>query len=210
MNDQSMNERSMNLRSGDDTVTIREDQKEKRRQEILYEGLSLFITKGYSGTTIKDIAGAVGMSAGLMFHYFASKEELYLALVSQGVEGPMSNLDPMGLEPMAYFEMTAELILGYIKTQPFVAKMFVLMHQAYYSDDVPSSVKEMLSEFDIHTPTAEIIRQGQANGTIRSGDPLALSVAFWSAIQGIAETLAMHTHMPCPEGAWLTDILRAK
>jgi AcrR family transcriptional regulator len=93
-------------------MTIREDQKEKRRQEILYAGLSLFIQKGYSGTTIKDIASAVGMSAGLMFHYFASKEELYLALVTLGVEGPMSSVQPTELEPLAFFEMTAERILA--------------------------------------------------------------------------------------------------
>jgi len=190
-------------------LTIRENQKEKRRQEILFAGLSLFIHKGYSGTTIKDIAGAVGMSAGLMFHYFTSKEELYLALVSQGVEGPMSSLQPMGLEPMAFFESTAERILDYIKAEPFVAKMFVLMNQAYYSEDVPSSVKQLLAGFNIHAPTAEIIRQGQQNGTIRQGDPLALAIAFWSSIQGIAETIAMYPQMPCPQSEWIVDILRA-
>jgi AcrR family transcriptional regulator len=191
-------------------VTIREDQKEKRRQEILFAGLSLFISKGYSGTTIKDIAGAVGMSAGLMFHYFASKEELYLELVSQGIEGPMNSVQPTELDPMTFFEITAERILSYIKTQPFVAKMFVLMHQATYSDDVPASVKALLTKLDIHTPTAKIIRKGQANGTIRAGDPLALSLAFWSAIQGVAETMAMNADMPCPESEWVADILRAK
>jgi len=190
-------------------VTIREDQKEKRRQEILFAGLSLFIHKGYSGTTIKDIAGAVGMSAGLMFHYFTSKEELYLALVSQGVEGPMNSLQPIGLEPMAFFEATAERILDYIKAEPFVAKMFVLMNQAYYSEDVPASVKQLLTGFNIHTPTAEIIRQGQQNGTIRQGDPLALAIAYWSSIQGIAETIAMYPQMPCPQSEWVADILRA-
>ena len=191
-------------------MTIRDDQKEKRREEILFAGLSLFIQKGYSGTTIKDIAGAVGMSAGLMFHYFASKEELYLELVSLGVEGPMSTVQPTQMEPMVFFEETAARILDYIQTQPFFAKMFVLMHQAYYSDDVPASVKQRLSGFDVYTPTADIIRQGQISGTIRQGDALALSIAFWSAIQGIAETLAMHTHLPCPKSEWITDILRAK
>jgi AcrR family transcriptional regulator len=191
-------------------MTIREDQKEKRRQEILYAGLSLFIQKGYSGTTIKDIASAVGMSAGLMFHYFASKEELYLALVTLGVEGPMSSVQPTELEPLAFFEMTAERILDSIRTEPFVAKMFVLMHQAYYSSDIPASVKERLKGFDIYTPTAKIIQAGQAVGTIRNGDPIALSIAFWSAIQGVADTLAMHATLPCPKSEWITDILRAK
>jgi len=191
-------------------MTIRDDQKEKRRQEILFAGLSLFIQKGYSGTTIKDISGAVGMSAGLLFHYFASKEELYLELVSLGIEGPMSTVQPTQLEPIVFFATTAEYVLESIRTQPFFAKMFVLMHQAYYSDDVPASVKERLVGFDVYTPTADIVMQGQANGTIRAGDPLALSIAFWSAIQGIAETLAVHANLPCPESAWITDILRAK
>ena len=189
-------------------MTVRDDQKEKRKQEILYKGLSLFIQKGYSGTTIKDIAVAVGMSVGLLFHYFESKEELYIALVSMGIEGPMSSVQPTQMEPMAFFESTAERILGYIKTEPFFAKMFVLMHQAYYSADVPASVKELLIGFDIYTPTMQIIQQGQAGGTIREGDPMALAIAFWSAIQGVAETLAIHTEMPCPEARWIADILR--
>ena len=189
-------------------MTVRDDQKEKRRQEILYAGLSLFIQKGYSGTTIKDIAGAVGMSVGLMFHYFASKEELYLELVNLGIDGPMSSVQPTQLEPLLFFEETAKRILDYIQTQPFVAKMFVLMHQAYYSDDVPASVKQRLIGFDVYTPTAQIVRQGQQNGTIREGDPLALSIAYWSAIQGVAETLAMQMQLPCPKGEWIADILR--
>ncbi|NLI54417.1 MAG: TetR/AcrR family transcriptional regulator [Clostridiales bacterium] len=189
-------------------MTARDDQKEKRRQEILFAGLNLFIQKGYSGTTIKDIASAVGMSTGLLFHYFPSKESLYLTLVTLGIEGPMSSVQPTREEPLAFFEATAERILTYIKEEPFFAKMFVLMHQAYYSADVPAGVKEMLTGFDVYTPTAEIIRQGQANGTIRDGNPLALAIAFWSAIQGVAETLAMHTNLPCPEGRWVTDLLR--
>jgi len=191
-------------------LTVRDDQKEKRRQEILYIGLGLFVQKGYSGTTIKDIAGAVGMSVGLLFHYFESKEELYSELVSLGIAGPMSSVQTHGVEPLMFFQSTAERILAYLKTEPFVAKMFVLMHQACYSEDVPTSVKEQLKDFDVYTPTAKIIRQGQQNGTIRMGNALALAIAYWSAIQGIAETLALNMDLPCPEADWIVDILRKK
>lgn len=189
-------------------MTIRNDQKEKRRQEILAAGLNLFIQKGYSGTTIKDIAGAVGMSVGLLFHYFASKEELYMELVKLGIDGPMSTVQTGQTDPLTFFETTSERILNYIHADPFVARMFVLMHQAYYSEDVPASVKQMLAGFDVFTPTSEIIRQGQAEGTIREGDPMALAITYWGAIQGVAETLAMKSEIPCPEGRWVTDILR--
>lgn len=189
-------------------MTIRNDQKEKRRQEILYAGLNLFIQKGYSGTTIKDIAGSVGMSVGLLFHYFASKEELYIELVKLGIEGPMSTMQPTQLEPLAFFQATAEQIMNYIKTEPFVSKMFVLMNQAYCSEDVPNRVKEMMRGFDIYTPTSLLIQQGQLNGTIRGGDPMALTIAYWGAIQGAAEIIAMGHVTPCPEGRWIADILR--
>lgn len=191
-------------------MTIRNDQKEKRRQEILYAGLSLFIQKGYSGTTIKDIAGSVGMSVGLLFHYFASKEELYLELIQLGIEGPMSTMRPTQLEPLAFFQATAEQILSYIQTDPFIAKMFVLMNQAYYSEDVPARVKEMMQGFDVYTPTSMLIQQGQANGTIREGDPMALTIAYWGAIQGIAETIAMYSVLPCPEARWIVDMIKNK
>lgn len=191
-------------------MTVRDERKEKRRQEILFAGLDLFIRKGYTGTTIKDIAGAVGMSVGLLFHYFTSKEELYLELVSLGIEGPMSTVQPTELEPMAFFEATAERILAYIQTEPFFAKMFVLMHQAFYSEDIPARVKERLAGFDVYSPTADIIRCGQQNGTIRDGNSLALAVAYWSAIQGVAETLAGQKQLPCPKGEWINDILRKK
>ena len=191
-------------------MTVRGDQKENRRQDILFAGLSLFIQKGYSGTKIKDIAQAVGMSVGLLFHYFTSKEDLYAELVSLGIEGPMTTVQPTDMEPMKFFEETAQFVLGFVKNDPFFAKMFVLMHQAYYSDDVPAAVKEKLKWFDVYTPTAAIISRGQAAGTIRPGDPIALSLAFWSAIQGVAETLAVHTQMPCPDAEWITDILRNK
>ena len=69
---------------------IRQEQKEQRRQEILYAALNLFVTKGYAATTITDIAESVSMSVGLLFHYFESKEKLYEELVRMGLEGTNS------------------------------------------------------------------------------------------------------------------------
>jgi len=191
-------------------MTTRNDQKEQRREEILYAGLDLFIRKGFTGTKIKDIADRVGMSVGLMFHYYESKEALYEELIRYGVSGPMQTMAPTELEPLAFFEATAKQLIDYIRTQPFVAKMFVLMGQAVISEDVPAGVKEILSGLDVYTPTARLIEKGQQNGTIRSGDSMALSLAFWCAIQGIAEQYAMFCDAPCPESEWIVDIIRNK
>ena len=62
----------------------RQEQKEERRQKILMTALTLFVQKGYADTKIADIAAAVPMSTGLMFHYFESKEVLLTELVKMG------------------------------------------------------------------------------------------------------------------------------
>lgn len=189
---------------------IRDDQKQKRRNEILYAGLDLFIRKGYAATKISDIAEHVGMSVGLLFHYFKSKENLYEELIELGISGPMQTVAPTDKEPLAFFEDTAEQLFLFLKTEPFFAKMFVLMSQASFNEAAPQSVKDMLIGFDIYTPTSLLIQKGQENGSIREGNPDALAIAYWSSIQGIAEQMAMRPDLPFPESDWVVDIIRRK
>ena len=187
---------------------IRDEQKEKRRKEILDAALDLFIRQGYAATKVSDIAQRVGMSMGLLFHYFASKEALYEELIRIGLSGPEKVMGLQEDDPLRFFKSVVDTIFGFLRSQPFVAKMFVLMSQAMLNEAAPQGVKEMLSGFNIYTPTVRRIRQGQGNGTIREGDPGALAVAYWCAIQGIAEELAAIPEMPCPESSWIIDIIR--
>ena len=62
----------------------RKEQKEEKRQKILMTALTLFVERGYYDTKITDIASAVPMSTGLMFHYFESKEELLARACEDG------------------------------------------------------------------------------------------------------------------------------
>lgn len=190
----------------------RQEQRERRRQEILGEALGLFVRKGYAATKVSDIAEAVGMSTGLMFHYFDSKEKLYEELVKLGVEGPMGMVGAMAAEgdALSFFEGAAVGIMGFLRDEPAMADMFVLMGNALMDEAVPEGARTLLAGLDVHTPTAEIVRRGQREGTIREGDPVALSIAFWCAIQGIAEELALNPDMPCPDSAWIVDIVRKR
>lgn len=191
-------------------MNTREEQKEKRRQEILAAGLDLFIRKGYGAAKVSDIAREVGMSVGLLFHYFESKEKLLESLVDIGIEGPMSVMSASALEPLEFFRITADTVLNLIKTEPFSAKMFVFMGQIAYNEAVSPAIRAKLASFDILTPTVAIIERGQRGGTIRAGNPLALAITWWSAIQGIALQIALAPEMPCPESEWILDMLRRK
>ncbi len=188
----------------------RDEQKSVRRQEIIEKSLDLFIAKGYASTKISDIAKTVNMSVGLLFHYFESKEALYEALIDIGVSGPKSVMDIPFESSLDFFTKVTHSIVGLPKLYPFSVKMFVFMNQAVNNAAVPDRIKEKLSQITNVELCVPIIQQGQAEGTIKDGDPLALSICFWSAIQGVMETLALHPEYPIPEAEWLIDIVRRK
>jgi hypothetical protein len=88
--------------------------------------------------------------------------------------------------------------------------MFVLMAQAQCNEVAPESVKKLLVENDSLNLSVKKIKQGQRNGTIRKGNPAALALTFWGALQGIAEQMAINPDLPIPDNEWIVDIIRRK
>ncbi len=54
---------------------------DRRREQILDTAVNLFSQKGFKGTTTKEIARAAGVSEAMVFKHFASKDELYGAIL---------------------------------------------------------------------------------------------------------------------------------
>ena len=54
---------------------------EERRRQIIEAAATLFSRKGFRGTTTWEIAKAVGVSEAMLFKHFATKEELYAAII---------------------------------------------------------------------------------------------------------------------------------
>lgn len=187
---------------------VRQEQKEQRRQEILYAALDLFVTKGYAATKISDIAESVSMSAGLLFHYFESKEKLYEELVRMGLEGTNSPGAQKCERAIDYFTQFTEQLFLFMKEQPYIAKMFVLMANAQRSAGTPEHIREIALKVNTIEQFVPIIEAGQEEGAVRQGDPLSLSNAFWCSIQGIAEQYAAHPEMELPKTEWIVDIVR--
>lgn len=189
----------------------RAEQKKQRRELILTAGLDQFIRRGYSATKIKDIAAAADMSVGLLFHYFDSKEALFTELISLGVTAPQEMLKGFGqMEPLAFFELCARQTLQFAAASSFMAKMFVLMSNAYYSEGIPEQAKTLANGAHIYHDMIPIIEAGQKNGSIRTGNPLSLSIAFWSAIQGSIQLYALNPEFPLPDPECFVAMLRAE
>ncbi|HEX8176265.1 MAG TPA: TetR/AcrR family transcriptional regulator [Pyrinomonadaceae bacterium] len=65
---------------------------EERRREIVRVAVKLFSQRGFRGTTTKEIAQAAGVSEAIIFRHFATKEELYRAIIDHvSCEGGIDN-----------------------------------------------------------------------------------------------------------------------
>lgn len=72
-------------------------QPDERRQEILDAAMELFTTRGYDAVSMRDIARAVSITPGLVYHYFDSKQHLFevafSAYVAECTQGLIRLLD---------------------------------------------------------------------------------------------------------------------
>ena len=66
-------------------MTSRESSQTRRdrREDILQASLHLFADKGFHGTSMRDIARQANITEGLIYHYFASKRDLFRAIIDE-------------------------------------------------------------------------------------------------------------------------------
>ena len=191
-------------------MTKKEEQYEMRKWQILDIALNHFMRYGFYGTSTRKIAEEAGMSSGLMFHYFPNKLALYEALVEIGCE-KLTNDSGEGESPLIFFEKQVEWFLSVATQNDFSAKMFVFMRLvAINAKDVSERAVQMIQEHDVEAQSVSYIIKGQEMGIIRPGDPLTLSVLFYSSIQGFAETLVARDDLKLPDKEWFLAILRNK
>lgn len=192
----------------EEIMTKKEEQYLIRKWQILDIAVNHFIRYGFYGTSTRKIAEEAGISSGLMFHYFPNKLALYEALVEIGCD-KLTIDSGNGESPLIFFERQVEWFLSVATQNNFAAKMFVFMGLvAINSKDVSERATQMMQEHDVEALSVPYIIKGQEMGIIREGDPLTLSVLFYSSIQGFAEVLVSRHNLTIPKKEWFLAILK--
>jgi AcrR family transcriptional regulator len=95
----------MSPRSPEDNQAVHQD----RRARLLDAALAVFMERGYEGTRIQEIARRAGLSYGLVYHYFQTKESIFMALVEMalGAALALTNALPEGSKPSALGDFAA-------------------------------------------------------------------------------------------------------
>ncbi len=71
-----------------------EEMRESRRKQIMDAALELFASEGYNHCSISQLAAYAGISKGLLYNYFKSKEALLISIIDEGIEDIMAMIDP--------------------------------------------------------------------------------------------------------------------
>ena len=100
--------------------TVNERDDGNRRQELLNAAARLFRDKGFSATSTRDIAGAVGMHSGSPFYHFKSKDALLLAVMQAGMHAAIARqalaLQADGIGVMSPLVRIRRLIRAHFET----------------------------------------------------------------------------------------------
>jgi TetR/AcrR family transcriptional repressor of mexJK operon len=82
----------------------------RKRATILSAGRSLFLTNGYQGTSVDQIAASAEVSKQTVYKHFGDKQELLLAIVSEALESSVSPFLDRIAELAATADLEADLI----------------------------------------------------------------------------------------------------
>jgi AcrR family transcriptional regulator len=150
------------------------------RRAMLETAAQMFADKGYSGTNLRDIADALGMSRPGLYYHFPSKEKLLEAIIEELTLSSERELARIAREKQGEPEEALRLVVR-------ITTLWLLDHQVFFrvldrsESDLPADLKASneASKRKNLAHLVGIIERGIAVGRFRPVDPhvAALAVA---------------------------------
>jgi AcrR family transcriptional regulator len=83
---------------------------DRRRQEVVYEAAKAFARHGYDTTTMQELAAAMGLATGALYHYFGAKEQLLMAICDQLMDPLLEQTTALLEEPASAEEQLRAVV----------------------------------------------------------------------------------------------------
>ncbi len=103
----------------------------KSKEKLVQVAIELFSTRGFKGTSIRDIAKALDMSISNIYHYFGNKEGLLMAVLehsSKSLVKKLGEISQMDLDPL-------ERLKGLIKTHIELSEFYKKEIKIFFLDE---------------------------------------------------------------------------
>lgn len=167
-------------------MSPRPDVSEERRNQIIDSATRVFVRQGFGNTRMDDVASEAGLSKGLLYWYFKSKDEIIIAIadVLFGVEfRKMLKLSVEGRTSRACLEEFLDFFLddlqNTLKIAPVIYEFYSL---AFRNATVRKIMHEYLNRFV--TALEPIVQHGMDSGEFAPGSARQAAIVIGSALEG--------------------------
>jgi TetR/AcrR family transcriptional regulator, fatty acid metabolism regulator protein len=167
-----------------------------KRKRILDAAIRVFAERGYHGSRVGDIAEDAGVAHGLLYHYFASKEDVLRTIFVENWGQLIARFRAVeeSDEPAEEkLEGIAKILLRTWRNDP--ALVTVMVREVARSEHLQGQVVEVREAFAI---LERVIEQGQASGVFRRDVDARL--AAWVVYGGLEEILTGWVLGQLPDG----------
>lgn len=169
--------------------TRRESERLRRIELILDSAEELFLEKGFTPTTMNDIGEAAEFGRATLYHYFPSKEAIYVAILERAMDSLISRARASvarARSAAGKIEQLKDSLLAFVQNRRnifrlhFITRFEVLPH---LDEELAKRLDAKIKELDgiFH----EIYEEGVKAGEFRPDDPLAIGDIFFAQIIGL-------------------------
>jgi TetR/AcrR family transcriptional regulator, transcriptional repressor for nem operon len=162
---------------------------EERRADLLEAGKTLFLSKGVAATTLEDITGRAGVSKGLFYLYFQSKDDLLQALQDQfsaeladRIRAAANSVADWG----ARLDACVEAVSGSYREQHD-------LHEVLFRHGGHVSASHQATHALVLRALSDLLASGVAAGAFDVDDPDATAVLVWASAQGFDPEFLGHS-----------------
>ena len=169
----------------------KERERERRRQQIIVAAKRVFSIKGFSKTTMEDIAKEAELSPGTLYLYFKNKDELYASLSLRVLQYLSIRLEHVlgekGLSPQKRIESLKQAMVDVYEFDPMI---LINMFHLQSSETLKNLSPELLSDIKSLSRKslgvmASIFEDGIQKGEFIDRHPVALGDTLWALFSGL-------------------------
>jgi TetR/AcrR family transcriptional regulator, fatty acid metabolism regulator protein len=155
-----------------------------KRRLLLDAAIRVFARKGYHASRVSDVAKEAGVAYGLLYHYFASKEEVLETIFRETWTAMLDaarGIESTGAPAREQVRKVAAVVLGSWKANPDLIR--VLIREVTRSPHIQQEISEIGEAFDV---LERIVRRGQGAGEFRASlEPRLASWVLYGAMEEI-------------------------
>jgi TetR/AcrR family transcriptional regulator len=167
---------------------------EERRRQLIEVAIDLFSRHGFAGATTREIALAAGVTEAIIFRHFATKQDLYAAILDTHSvtcdEAWLAQAQALmdAEDDPALFRLIISKILEIHRTAPRFERL--MLHASLEGHELAVMHRDQIMA-SIGVRLQEYIARRQAAGALRECDPRTIIFA----LVGMAQHFGMHKYM---------------